>query len=56
MRLPTVEENIQRLNNLLAYQMRSRGLHSSENDEPDMSSGPVGVNLWSPEVDRRKPK
>jgi len=53
MSLLTVEENIQLLNNPLANPMRSRFLYSSE---PDTSSGPVGINLWSPEADRRKPK
>ncbi len=56
MSLLTVEENIQCLHNPLANPLNSNILYSSEHDEPDTSSGPAGINLWSPEADKRKPK
>ncbi len=57
MTLLTVEEKIQCLKNLLSDPddwISSELLRlSDEEEEPEASSGPVGINEWSPEAIKR---
>ena len=55
----TVEEKIQCLKNLLADPddwISAEMLRLSDDEETETPSGTAGINLWSPEADRRKPK
>lgn len=59
MTLLTVEEKIQCLKNLLADPddwISSELLRLAEEEEPEASSGPAGINEWSPEASKTSSK
>lgn len=53
MNLLTVEDKMEFPKIIPANRMRSNILYSCDSEETETSSGPVGINLWSPEADRR---
>lgn len=58
--LPT-EEKIECLKNLLSdpndwISLRILELAEEDDGEPETSNGPVGINEWSPEADKRSSK